>query len=406
MNVRTSRTPEEPATEAAHFITRFAIGLLLVATPIASVVTRRAVYVLVPVGVVLILVAWLLEPGSRGPRQLRSALLSSTGLILIFLVCWAGLSLIWTPFAVGPSERFVKSASTFVLAAAAAALLPERTRTSNLYLLPIGVGLGAMAIAALAVFGQALGSLPADPGVNVLGRASFGVALLVWPALGALAIREKTRAAIALAALTIIAQLLAGVPLALTATAFGALVFAAALSDPHRIARILGIAGAAAFVLSPIPVLLVYWLTPATSAPTFLQPMIAWGDLLAKEGVRTFIGHGFDASRLGVWAGYLSPSTPHSILFEAWFELGFVGIVAAALLTAQVARRAGQASAAIAPFLLAGLTAAFVLCAFGLGIAPVWWVTLLALDGLAFALLQHGQARRRRPGVADLGAGV
>ena len=151
MNVRPSRPPEEPATDAAHLITRLAIALLLIVAPIASVGTRRAIYVLVPVGVALSLVAWLLEPGGRGPRQLRAALFSSTGLVLIFVVCWAALSLIWTPFGVGPSERFVKSVSTFVLAATAAALLPERTRTSNLYLLPIGVGAGAIAIVALAL---------------------------------------------------------------------------------------------------------------------------------------------------------------------------------------------------------------------------------------------------------------
>ena len=123
MKARPHRTLEDPASDAAHIITRLAIALLLIVAPIASVGTRRAIYVLVPVGVALTLVAWLLEPGGRGPRQLRSAMFSATGILLIGFVSWAALSLIWTPFGVGPSERFVKSLSTFLLAATAAALL-------------------------------------------------------------------------------------------------------------------------------------------------------------------------------------------------------------------------------------------------------------------------------------------
>ena len=157
---------------------------------------RRQEFIFASVGAllaagVLTLVAWLLEPGSRGPRQLRAAIFSPTGFIAVFLGCWALLSLIWTPFGTGPSERFVKSASTFVLAAVAAALLPERTRTSNLYLLPIGVAAGAIAIIVLAVFSRSPSVHSGNPEVSLLARAAFGLALLVWPALGALIVRDK-----------------------------------------------------------------------------------------------------------------------------------------------------------------------------------------------------------------------
>jgi hypothetical protein len=406
MNARPQRPMEDPASDAAHIITRLAIALLLIVAPIASVGTRRAIYVLVPVGVALTLVAWLLEPGGRGPRQLRSALLSPSGLMLVGLVSWAGLSLIWTPFGVGPSERFVKSLSTFALAATAAALLPERTKTSNLYLLPIGVGAGALALMAIAWFDPKLAGRPNDPDVSVAARAAFGLALLVWPALGALVIREKTRAAIALAIVVVVAELAAGVPLALTATALGALAFAGALANGNATGRAAAVAGALLLVVSPLAALALYEAIPMQSMPRLLVPAISWGDILVKDGLHALLGHGFDSARLGISAGYLHPSTPRSILFEIWFELGVVGAVAAALVWAQVARRAGRASTTMAPYLLAGLSAAFVMSAFGLGIAPVWWVTLLALASFAFALLQHGQARRRRPGVSQLPPGV
>ncbi|MDE2364947.1 MAG: hypothetical protein KGM42_19890 [Hyphomicrobiales bacterium] len=406
MNARSPRHHEDPATDAAHLITRLAIALLLIGAPIASVGTRRAIYVLVPVGVALTLVAWLLEPGGRGPRQLRDAMLSSAGLLLIGLACWAGLSLIWTPFGVGPSERFVKSLTTFLLAASAAALLPERTKTSNLYLLPIGVAAGAIALIAIASFDPRLAGQRSDPEVSVAARAAFGLALLVWPALGALVIREKAAAAVALSIVVVVAELVAGVPLALAATALGALTFAAALSNANATGRTLAVIGAAAFVVSPLIALGLYEAIPARSMPRILISSISWGDILVHDGLHALLGHGFDSARLGVVAGYLHPSTPKSILFEIWFELGVVGAAGAALLWAQVARRAGRASGMLAPYLLSGLVAALVMSAFGLGIAPVWWVTLLALDAFAFALLQHGQARRRRPSASQIPSGA
>lgn len=404
MSVKPSRHFDDPAAGAAHIITRLAIALLLIVTPIASVGTRTAIYVLAPVGVVLTLVAWLLEPGTRGPRQLRTAIFSPTGFIAVFLGCWALLSLIWTPFGTGPSERFVKSASTFVLAAVAAALLPERTRTSNLYLLPIGAAAGAIAIILLAVFSKSPSVHSGNPELSLLARAAFGLALLVWPALGALIVREKTRWAIGLAVLVIVAELFAGVPLALAATALGALVFAAAMVDKQTAARWLAIAGAALFVIAPVVALAAYALITMTPTNPIL-PTLVWGSYLVHDGFTSFIGHGFDAARLGVAMGYLPPATPRSVLFETWFELGFVGVAAAALLWAQIVRRAGRAGPMLAPFLLAGLTAAYIMSAFGLGVAPVWWVTLLALSGFAFALLQHGHGRAQRPNVSNLPPG-
>jgi len=404
MPVKPSRHFDDPAAGAAHIITRLAIALLLIVTPIASVGTRSAIYVLAPVGVVLTLVAWLLEPGARGPRQLRAAIFSPTGMIAVFFGLWALLSLIWTPFGTGPSERFVKSASTFVLAAVAAALLPERTRTSNLYLLPIGAAAGAIAIVLLAIFSKSPSVHSGDPEISLMARAAFGLALLVWPAVGALVVREKTPAAIGLAVLTIVAELFAGVPLALAATALAALVFAAAMVDKRTTARWLAIAGAALFLIAPVVALLLYAAIQMTPTNPIL-PTLVWGSYLARDGVYALVGHGFDSARLGVAMGYLPPATPRSLLFEVWFELGFVGAVAAALLWAQIVRRAGVSGPTLAPFLLAGMTSAYLMSAFGLGVAPVWWVTLLALAGLAFALLQHGHGRTQRPNVSNLPPG-
>lgn len=397
MSQRIPRPHEHPAIDAAHIITRLAIALLLIGVPLASVLTVRAVYALVPVGAALSLAAWLLAPGDRGPQELRAALFSPTGLVALLLVAWTGLSLIWTPFGTGPSERFVKSLATCALVAAAAALLPERTRTSNLYLLPIGVAAGAIAVIVLSLLGGGEG--PAIPGVEFsLGqRATFGLALLAWPALGALALREKPRWAVALAVVVALALLIAQTPLALVATAFGALGFAAGMTDKNKAARVAALLFALAFALAPLFALAVWLAFTPGPPPGFLAPSYLWGHFLILEDIHALTGHGFDSARLGKAAAYLPATTPRSVLFEIWFELGLVGAFASAGLAAMAALACGRASARIAPFLLGGLASAFVLCAFGVGVSAVWWITLLALSAFAFALLRHGHPRARRP---------
>ncbi|MDE2577374.1 MAG: hypothetical protein KGL46_01075 [Hyphomicrobiales bacterium] len=377
-------------------MTRLAIALLLIATPVASIATRRAIYVLAPVGVVLTLIAWLLAPGDRGPRELRRAMFSTLGLLSIFLTIWAAASLLWTPFVVGPTERFAKTASIFALTAVAAALLPERTRTSNLYLLPIGAAAGSIALIALVFFGPRLAVNRFDPEFSLMLRAAYSIALLGWPALGALAIRQKPQAAVALAFIMAAAIAVTRDPLAYAAVLLAAGVFVAAIYDVRRTGFWLGNALAALMLAAPLAALAVSALAPHVE---FLRPAAAWGDVLTRDGLlRALIGHGYDSARLGVQQGYLDRAVPQSILFEVWFELGVVGALAMAFVLKRAASLSAAAPNGMAPYLLAGLTATFALCAFGLGVAPVWWATLLALAGFAFALLRHGHPRKTRHG--------
>ena len=405
MSVRSARQFEEPAAGAAMLITRLAIALLVIVAPLAAVGSRRVIYVLVPVGVALTLVAWLLAPGARGPRELRDALFSVPGLTTLFFIGWAGLSLIWTPFAVGPSERFVKALTTGLLVAVAAALLPERTKTSNLYLLPIGATAVAGAIAGVALYTRLKTGLLPDPEVSVLDRAALGLGLVVWPALGALVIREKQSAAIALALIVAVATLIVGGMLALCALAAGALACAFAWSQPKRAGQILAIAGAVLVMASPLLALGLASLVPSNAAPSFSAALNVWSDILHKDGFRLVTGHGFDSAQRAVAAGYLPLTIPRSLFFELWFELGFVGAAAAAALVARAFLFAGNTAPAVAPFLIGGLVAMLVMACFGLGIAPIWWVTLLALNAFAYALVAKGQFRTRRPGAGELSRG-
>ena len=400
MASRKAGQPVDPVAGAAALVVRVALAILLIGAPIASVATRQAVYALVPIGAALTLVGWLMDPDMRGPRRLQQALYTQAGLGVVFLACWAALSLLWTPFAVGPSERFVKSATTVGLVGVAIAFMPERTKTSNLYLLPIGASAGALALILAAAVGW---NPPAPPlELTVLDRAALGLTLLFWPAVAGLLIREKQRLAVALAVLTVAALAAIGTRVAIAAIVVSAVVFFAGRNRPRETARWLSIGWGALLLLAPLLALALAMTVAPQTLPAAADPAIIWGQIVAADGFRTFIGHGFDAAARAMAAGYLPLSPSRSMMFELWFELGVVGVLAAIFIIARMVQLAGDAPRLVAPLLLAGLMSALVVSGFGVGISPIWWVTILALDGLAFALVLRGQFRGRRPSVRDI----
>jgi hypothetical protein len=201
---------------------------------------------------------------------------------------------------------------------------------------------------------------------------------------------------------TACAVIAVGTPVAIFALALSALTYFFARNRPARVARDLALGWGALMLLSPLLADFVSALFAPERLPAIADPTIVWGQIVGKDGLRTLIGHGFDAGARAVTAGYLPLSSPHSFLFEFWFELGIVGVCAAAFVIALVFQLAGSAPALIAPLLLAGLMSALLVSAFGVGLAPIWWVTFLALDALAFALVLHGHFRGRRPSVRDI----
>ena len=55
----------DPAAEAAGLILRLGIGILAIGVPCGAVISRRLVFVLMPVGAALIVIGGLLMPGER-----------------------------------------------------------------------------------------------------------------------------------------------------------------------------------------------------------------------------------------------------------------------------------------------------------------------------------------------------
>ena len=186
-----SHHPETPAADASKLLIRLGLAILMVALPCAGVVTRGAVYVLMPVGAILILIGAAVGAPDHGPRHLGAALISQAGAAALFLAFWSGLSLVWTPFPAEAIQRFIQIVATTFLVALVAAYLPARTRAIDLHLLPVGVALSGVATLFLALRGADwfLGASEFDD--SLFGRSMITSIVLVWPALGALSLSDR-----------------------------------------------------------------------------------------------------------------------------------------------------------------------------------------------------------------------
>ncbi|HEY8126553.1 MAG TPA: hypothetical protein VIF88_14170 [Methylocystis sp.] len=395
MSVLSRRNTDEPAEEASRLLLRIGVFLLFVISLIAPILARQTVYVLLPIGAALLLVAATLTPAEGSGRSMRAILLSPPFLAALLLAAWTALSLLWTPFE-GPSERFAKIAATLALVALATGFLPLRTKTSNLNLLPIGVAAATIALAAVTLLMKPQYTLDDILDVGPLGRAGLGLALLVWPAMGALAVRGRWYSASALAVATALACYLSGAPNGAPALAVGAAVFAAAFGRARLMSTILAALMAAIVLLAPLASYAAHLIWPERP-PGFFRHLAFWGQMIEADGWRTLIGHGFGAATWGVLGGYLTPATPRSLIFQIWFDLGVLGAAAAALVAIRTSLFVGQSRPALAPFLLGGLGAGFAICLFGPAAEQLWWLTLAGLDAIAFTLVLRGQFRKRRP---------
>lgn len=385
---------DDPAAEAAQLLCRLALVILMILTPAAELFSQGALYVLLPVGATVLLIAGWLSSGHRD-RHLVAALLSPIGVAALFLVFWAGLSLIWAPFPDEAVARFVRALGTGVVVLLACAFLPERTNTSDLYLLPIGVAATAIATAFLVLLGPQSFANGAHPDSTLAQRCLLSVALLLWPALGALALRERWLLAAGLAVAVSLAAFVDFLQIALAATALGAVVYAIATAEAARTSQVLAFIFAVLVLLAPIFAVSSLLIADLAQLP-HSGPILAFADVAVAQWPRLLTGHGLGMAAQAIELGILPADTPRSILFTIWYELGFLGAAAFAVLGVRVFLAAGRSPPHFAPPLLAGLVAGLVVALWGTETTQLWWMTLNGLDAIAFVLL-YKTPRGKRP---------
>lgn len=394
------RATENPAAAASGLLTRIGVFLLFMVSLVAPILAGQTIYILLPVGAALLLTGATVSPDTgEKTKSLRELLAKPPVLGALFIVALTGLSLSWTPFASQSIERFLKDSATLALVAIAAGFLPPRTRTCNLNLLPMGVAAAAVSLAAAgAVSFYAHRQLTLEEIVdgNALARSGVGLALLMWPAAGALAVRGRWYLAAALTIVSAAAVLLSGAPNVAPALLCGAAVFAVSFGRARRVSGLLGSIAAAVIALAPILALLTHFALGART-PDFARPLEVWGQMIANDGARSLIGHGFGSAFYGLFGGYLDPRTPRSLVFQIWFDLGALGAAAFAAMAAKAFSRIGLLRPALSPFLLAGLGAGLMICLLGPAAEQLWAFTLAGLDAIAYVLVIRGQFRKKRP---------
>ncbi|MGB7368609.1 MAG: hypothetical protein WA926_06725 [Methylovirgula sp.] len=391
----------DPAAEAARLLGRLALVILMILTPVAELFSQGALYVLLPVGATVLLIAGWLSSGHRD-RHLVAPLLTPIGVTALFLVVWAGLSLIWAPFPDEAASRFVRALGSGVVVLLACAFLPERTKPSDLYLLPIGVAATAIATVFFVTFGlQSFVNAP-HPDSTLAQRCLITVSLLLWPALGALAFRERWLLAVCLAVVVSVAAFTDFLQIALAAIALGAVIYAIAVTDAVRTAQVLAVLFAALVLLAPIFAVSTLRIADLGQLP-HAGPVIAFADVVVAQWPRLLTGHGLGMAGQAVEFGALPADAPHSILFTIWYELGFLGAAAFAVLGVRVFLAAGRTPPHVAPPLVAGLVAGLVIAVWGTETTQLWWMTLNGLDAIAFVLL-YKTSHAKRPAAPMLEA--
>jgi hypothetical protein len=392
------QSSDPPAEAAAKLLIRLGLAAMFVVMPCTGVFWRGAMYVLLPIGGALILIGALLDGPPHGGRRLRAVLVSPAGAAALFLAFWACLSLLWTPFPEDAAGRFLKSATTTLLAVLVAVYLPRKTKPFDLYLLPAGLATASAATLVLALFDSVwfLDGFEFDE--TLFERSMITSIVLVWPALGVLSFREHWISAAILAILAAAVALAGFAQIALLATGAGAFTFAVAMSGPARTGRVLAWLFGALILFAPLLPLLYRWGLHLTGieAGAGSAPMLIWSDLIVSQWPRLITGHGFDFVHQGLNYGYLPERSPRSLLFVVWYDLGLAGAAGLTVLVMLAFRSAGAIAAKAAPALLAGLVAILTIAFLGIATAQIWWVTLLNCDAIAFALLLKGIDKEQR----------
>jgi hypothetical protein len=386
----------DPALEAARFLHRLAFIILMIVAPIGEVASHGLLYVLFPVGVAVFVIAGLLAGGEQALRRIIVAFLSTIGMGVAFLAFWSGLSLIWTLFPGEAVARLARTLLTAGMALLAIVSLPERTKISNIYLLPMGVAITAAATLLMIFFGPDSFREGPNPDYILAQRCVMSLAILLWPALGALALRDHFIIAAGLAIIVAAATLASFLPIALAAMMGAALTYVAAMTNPLRVARIMAAVFAIVLLGAPLFVAFLYPIV-AVANLSFGGAFGVFSSLVVHEWPRFITGHGLDMVERAMDLGLLPPDTPQSIVFVLWYELGVVGVAGFVFLLTAILLATARLALHVAPAFLAVLAAFLIIAFFGAETTQLWWMTLNGVAAIAIALLIKAHPRSKRP---------
>ena len=396
--------PKDETTDASQFLSRIGYVVLALSAPAGVVLHPLAIFILFPVGIVLLCLAALIDPPPNAGDRLVGALTTPAVLLGLAGLAWAALSMFWTPFPVAAGQHVLKLSLWTLAVWLALSAPPERARATDLYLFPLGLVLGMPTMLAVWIAQRQGASL------EHVSISDGGVALatLLFPAMAGLAARGRNGYARLLLILAFVYAFAIGSTPTTIALLVGFTALSFALSDLDRTTVDLSWLAGGVILFAPVIVLLVEplarWMMHAklpTLPPPF--PSIAFAASVVKhEWIRLLTGHGFETVGRGVHYGVLPPYTPRALLFEIWYELGLVGALIAAAGAWFGVRAIGAAPPRLAPYLAAAFACNFTLAVLSEDLTDMTWFTVLAIAIILADIAARSQYRTTRPSAAYL----
>lgn len=399
----------DPTSDTAQLLRRVGFFTLVFLLPIGAVVSRRAAVILTPVAVALLVLASLIDSAPKSPfAAIRNAFLTPGGIAALILVAWAIISISWTPFPVTATEKVIQIGWMTFIGVAGFASLPERVRTANLHLIPVGVAIGALGAMALGAFrAQDINAelMDADP----LERGLVVLAVMVWPAVAWLVSRRRILGAGVLLAVVAIATCVMPENAALLAVAVGAVLYVVTRLAGDRGVRVIAIGMPLLLVIAPLFPLILRPFLKFFHGPLYpgAVALRTWAEETGREPLRMITGHGLDTSIRARLVGFLSPDAPRTLPFEIWYELGVVGALAAAVaLGCAIYSSRRYDNPALTSGIVACFGAAFTIACFGDANAQSWWLATLVATIITFVAIQRGEFRNARPAAGEARKGA
>lgn len=394
-----SKVTLDPAADAAAMLLRLGFAIFAIVVPSATLMSRWVIVVLVPIGAVLIILSTILRGDPfRVLKSLALVLQTLPGLTALFLALWAVFSLAWTPNSGPAAAKIFKTLGVIFLGVLAVQALPQRMRASNLYLVTIGVGLGALLILASSLSEMLGSSILRFPSATP-GRSAVLLACLGWAAAAWMLIKNRRGIAVALIALVFSAVLFGPTDEALIPVGVGVVIFALAWTMPERVGTILAVLTAALVVAAPLLALGARGVAAGFSlAPeSGLAALGLWWDVAMADPVRTLTGRGFDAAVLARETNFIPAAAPGTLVSDIWFDLGLLGALGIGILVYHAFRAAGRLGLEVAPLALAGLASAFAYAFAERGATQTWWMNGMAVFAIVLVSVERGRYRTVRP---------
>jgi hypothetical protein len=389
----------DEAADAAQFLSRFGYVLLALGAPAGAVLHELAIFVLYPVAVVSFVLAALIDPPDGVMERIRGAFTKPFVGLSLALIAWAGVSVLWTPFSIAAGQHLLKMSLWLISLFLALTMTRGRARATDLYLFPIGLVLGMIAMFAAFIANRHGGGI-AD------GRIFDGAIVMVttlFPAMGGLVARGRNGWArlLLLAAFIYVYALDSTALMIALLVGFAALSFA--VSDLRRTTLDLAWIAAGLMALGPLVTIVTAEIARGvmnTGLGSLGAQFAVLGHahaMVIHEKLLLITGHGFESLAYALRSGIFPDLTPRGQLFMVWYELGVVGAVLAAAMIWFGFRRIGDAPPRLGPYLAAALACNLTLGALSLNFGDMEWTVSLAIAIISSDVAARSQYRTTRP---------